>query len=95
MAVLPPPANVGLTLKIAPDGAPIPVGPDLGPAGSSGLGLGVVCVTGLDTSLPTGVVIQQIYANVGFPLPWARYTITWSAVVNATSSGVKAVCNTF
>ena len=54
--------NVGLTLKIAPDGSLIPTG-ELGIAGAAGLGTGVVCVIDLDQNQPMGTVIQAIYAS--------------------------------
>jgi hypothetical protein len=87
MAVVSPPVNISLTLKIGPDGSLIPTTSEIGPAGAAGLGLGVLCVTGLDPNLPIGPVIQQIYANVGFSLPWARYVIAWQSVLNATGTG--------
>ena len=96
MVQVAPRHNVSLDAsKISPMAASFLPSPEIGPAGASGLGLGVLCVTGLDPNLPIGPVIQQIYANVGFTLPWARYTIAWQSVLNATGSGVKAVCNTF
>jgi hypothetical protein len=89
MALVSPPTNVGLTLKIGPDGSLVPC--DIG-SGAAGLGPGVVCVLNLDQNQPTGVVIQAIYANAGFPLPWARYALDWNAVKTAISTGVKTVC---
>ena len=94
MVQVSPPVNVGLTLKIGPDGALTATG-EIGPAGTSGLGTGVVCVINLDQSQPMGVVIQAIYANAGIPLPFGRYVIDWNAVKTAISTGVKTVANTF
>jgi hypothetical protein len=95
MAQVSPPTNVGLTLKIGPDGSLAPTAADIGIAGAAGLGIGVVCVINLDQSQPMGVAIQAIYANAGIPLPYARYVINWNAVKAAMTGGAKTVANTF
>ena len=94
MAQVSPPVNVGLTLKIAPDGSLIPTG-ELGIAGTAGLGTGVVCVINLDQNQPMGTVIQAIYANAGIPLPYARYVIDWAAMKSAANAGKAYTANTF
>ena len=69
--------NVGLVLRINEgDGTLSPTG-EIGTAGSAGLGQKTVCVVNLTPGIPTGVVIQSIYANCGFPLPFARYVVDW------------------
>lgn len=61
MALVAPPVNVGLTLKIAPDGSLTPTG-ELGIAGPAGLGTGVVCVTNMggDATQSSAVTIQYL-----------------------------------
>lgn len=88
-----PPQNVGLCLRVAPDGNLIPC--DIGSSGAPGLGLGTICVVNLDPNLPIGPVIQTILATVGFTLPWARYTVDFRAAQVAASLGNKVVATTF
>jgi len=94
MTVVSPPVNVGLTLKIGPDGGLSPTG-ELGSAGPAGLGTNVVCVINLDQNQPMGTVIQAIYANAGIPLPYARYVIDWAAMKAAANAGKAYTANTF
>ena len=94
MALVSPPVNVGLVLKIGPDGSLSPTG-ELGIAGAAGLGTGVVCVIDLDQNQPMGTVIQAIYANAGIPLPFGRYVIDWAAMKAAANAGKAYVANTF
>jgi hypothetical protein len=94
MAVLSPPVNVGLTLKIGPDGSLSPTG-ELGTPGSAGLGMNTVCLTNFDQSVPMGVAIQYLLANCGFPLPYSRYAVDWPTLKTAANAGKAYTANTF
>jgi len=78
--IVAPPVNIGLILTIQPDGTLRHMAGEIGISGPSGLGTGVVCVInmGVNVTQPVGVTIAFIYANVLFPLPFARYVLDWS-----------------
>ena len=83
MALVAPPVNVGLILRIQPDGSLVQMTGEIDPGGVSGLGSGVVCVINLGITQQTavGVIIAQINQSVGFPPPFAqRYVLDWSTM---------------
>ena len=61
------------------DGGLSPTG-EIGLPGSGGLGPNTVCIVNMDGDVtqPTGVTIQYLYANCGFPLPFGRYVVDWA-----------------
>ncbi len=95
MAVLAaPPQGATLVFKINPhDGTLSPCDPN-----QNALGPGTLAVynMGADASLPTGAILNMIYANAGLPMPFgstARFALNWQQVKAAGSTGV--VCNTY
>ena len=83
MALVSPPTNVGLVLRIQPDGSLAQMTGELGPAGAAGLGSGVIVVVnlGIAQQTPVGVIIQQINQSVGFPPPFSqRFVLDWSTM---------------
>lgn len=78
VATIAPPVNVGMVLAIQPDGSFRQMLGEVGIAGMSGLGSGVVCVINMGVAVqdPAGVNIKLIYANALFPAPFnQRYVL--------------------